>query len=147
MKQTRSWYITLLVRAVFQSDFTTRYFPFWSMQNCTLKTESTQTYEKSGLSPGGGGASAPTVFDRSVNLSSTGGGGRLCPPQYYQPPRNFRPCDWPENMMYISRTSKLEGGQVFQNWTSLNRQVRQNWTKSDLGRQVGRKSAKIVGRH
>ena len=43
---------------------------------------------------GAGGASAPPVFDRSVNPISTRGGW-LCPPQYYQPPRIFRPCDGP----------------------------------------------------
>ena len=35
---------------------------------------------------GAGGASAPPNFDRSVNPISTMGGGRLCPPQYYQVP-------------------------------------------------------------
>ena len=46
---------------------------------------------------GAGGASAPPppIFDRSVNPISTRGGGRLCPPLYYQPPQIFRPCDGP----------------------------------------------------
>ena len=35
--------------------------------------------------------SAPPVFDTSVNPISTGRvGGRLCPPQYYQPPTVFQ---------------------------------------------------------
>ena len=41
-----------------------------------------------------GGAMAPPDFGRSVNPISTRG-VRLYPPQYYQPPRNFRPCDGP----------------------------------------------------
>ena len=35
-----------------------------------------------------------SVFGRSVNPISTSG-SRLCPPQYYEPPRIFRPCDGP----------------------------------------------------
>ena len=40
------------------------------------------------------GASAPPMFGRTVNPISTRG-GRLCPPQYYQPPGNLIPCDGP----------------------------------------------------
>ena len=46
-------------------------------------------------SGGAVGALAPPVFGQSVNPISTRG-GKLCPPQYYQPPRIFRPCDGPE---------------------------------------------------
>ena len=41
---------------------------------------------------GARGAVAPPVFSRTVNPISTRG-SRLCPPQYYEPPRIFRPCD------------------------------------------------------
>ena len=44
---------------------------------------------------GGWGALAPPGFGQTVNPISTRG-GRLYPPQYYQPPRIFRPCDGPE---------------------------------------------------
>ena len=40
------------------------------------------------------GALAPPVFGKTVNPISTRG-DRLCPPQYYEPPRIFRPCDGP----------------------------------------------------
>jgi hypothetical protein len=43
---------------------------------------------------GAEGALAPPVFGRTVNPISTRG-SRLCPPQYYEPPRIFRPCDGP----------------------------------------------------
>ena len=40
------------------------------------------------------GAVAPPVFSRTVNPISTRG-SRLFPPQYYEPPWIFRPCDGP----------------------------------------------------
>ena len=46
-------------------------------------------------SGGAGGAKAPPVFGQTVNPISTRG-DRLCPPQYYEPPRIFRPCDGPD---------------------------------------------------
>ena len=54
-----------------------------------------------GLSPGG-------VFDRLVNPISTRG-GRLCPPQYYQHLRIFRPCDGPDLVTLYIQDSTLMG--------------------------------------
>ena len=57
---------------------------------------------------GAGEASAPQVFDRSVNPISTMG-DRLCPPQYYQPPRIFRPCDGPVSVQDLAITMHYFG--------------------------------------
>ena len=47
-----------------------------------------------GVVPGDvGGAMAPTDFGRSVNQ-----GGRLCPPNYYFPPRIFTPSYGPTHL-------------------------------------------------
>ena len=53
-------------------------------------------------SVGAGGALAPPVFGQSVNSILTRG-GKLCPSQYYQPPRIFRPCDGP--VMFVIYSS------------------------------------------
>ena len=41
----------------------------------------------------------PPVFARSVNPISTRG-GTLCPPNYYVPPRIFRPCNFPVKISF-----------------------------------------------
>ena len=41
------------------------------------------------------GARGALVFSRTVNPYISSRGDRLCPPQYYEPPRIFRPCDGP----------------------------------------------------
>ena len=56
---------------------------------------------------GGWGALAPPpVFGQTVNPISTRG-GRLYPPQYYEPPRIFRPCDGPEQTYIDDRSRHL----------------------------------------
>ena len=50
---------------------------------------------------GAGGASAPQYLTDQLTLSQQGG-GRLCPPQYKQPPRIFRPCDGPVGRTCLS---------------------------------------------
>ena len=48
------------------------------------------------------------IFDTPVNPIST----RLCPPQYYQPPQIFRPCDGPVQALQI-----LTNDDEVENWS------------------------------
>ena len=47
------------------------------------------------------GAPPPGIWQISKPYSNQG--DRLCPPQYYEPPRIFRPCDGPDILCLLSR--------------------------------------------
>ena len=76
---------------------------------------------------GAGGASAPTIFDRSVNPISTRG-GRLCPPQYYQPSRIFRPCDGPVMYSVVQKNFVFVRDLFFRNSYNLLQRANQAFT-------------------
>ena len=71
----------------------------------------------------GQGLQPPQCLTDQLTLSQPG--GRLCPPQYYQPPKIFRPCDGPAassitHIKYMSESETQRGeNYIFLNFVAF----------------------------
>ena len=74
--------------------YTIYFFQYYLIINHQKFTEKFVLKIARPVARGGWGGYSPPVFSRTVKPISTRG-SRLCPPQYYEPPRIFRPCDGP----------------------------------------------------